>query len=180
MKDSAKSWKHKLEKEIEEYASCNVSPETISLLNKLGSAWLVYDDICTRIHKTKAPEHVHNETLVPSYDAYTEHSLTTDEIHTWNERMLNADGSAGGHWSEMQTTNLANVLGVVFEHITPAEWNVTCNMMYSDYYMVAQNMGVDTPEFYGWMAKAFLFDKDGPEPSEKLCAYYHYIVAADD
>lgn len=26
------------------------------------------------------------------------------------------------------------------------------------------------------MAKAFLFDKDGPGPEEKLSAYYHGIV----
>ena len=32
------------------------------------------------------------------------------------------------------------------------------------------------PEFYAALAKAFLMDKDGPEPEEKLCAYYKYIV----
>lgn len=36
--------------------------------------------------------------------------------------------------------------------------------------------GVDRTEFYADLAKAFLFDKDGPAPSEKLAEYYHEIV----
>ena len=31
-------------------------------------------------------------------------------------------------------------------------------------------------EFFGEVAKEFLFDKDGPDPKEKLSAYYHSIV----
>lgn len=36
-------------------------------------------------------------------------------------------------------------------------WCVMC-MMYSDYYRVARNHGVDTPDFYADMAAAFLQD----------------------
>lgn len=50
-------------------------------------------------------------------------------------------------------------------------------MMFSDYYSTAMKFGVCTPEFFGEFAKEFLFDKDGPEPKEKLAAYYHGIVA---
>ena len=33
---------------------------------------------------------------------------------------------------------------------------------------------------YADLAKAFLFDKDGPGPKEKLAAYYHGIVKAKE
>jgi hypothetical protein len=50
-------------------------------------------------------------------------------------------------------------------------------MKYSDYCKVAQKYGVDRPEFYADMAKAFLKDKDfHGEPEEKLYLYYKCIV----
>ena len=55
-------------------------------------------------------------------------------------------------------------------------FGVTMNMMYSDYYDVARKFGVNVPEFYAELARAFLMDKDGPGPEEKLCAYYRCIV----
>ena len=51
------------------------------------------------------------------------------------------------------------------------------NMMFSDYYNTAMKFGVATPEFFGELAKEFLFDKDGPDPKEKLSAYYYSIVS---
>ena len=53
---------------------------------------------------------------------------------------------------------------------------MTMNMMYSDYYDVARKFGVNAPEFYAELARAFLMDKDGPGPEEKLCAYYRCIA----
>ena len=55
-------------------------------------------------------------------------------------------------------------------------WGVAMNMMYSDYYGVAVDFGVNRPEFYAALAEAFLMDKDGPGPEAKLCAYYRGIV----
>lgn len=87
-----------------------------------------------------------------------------------------SNGSVGGHWSLMQTNTYADNIGVRFEHITPKEWNVTMNMMYSDYCRVANKYGSGMSDFYAYMAKAFLFDKDAPSPKEKLAAYYHSIA----
>ena len=42
----------------------------------------------------------------------------------------------------------------------------------------AIHYGVSTAEFFAELAQAFLFDKDGPGPKEKLAAYYHGIVNA--
>lgn len=43
-------------------------------------------------------------------------------------------------------------------------------------YDVARKFGVNVPEFYAELARAFLMDKDGHGPEEKLCAYYRCIV----
>ena len=40
--------------------------------------------------------------------------------------------------------------------------------------------GSGTPEFFADMTKAFLFDKDGSGPKEKLAACYHGIVKAEE
>lgn len=50
------------------------------------------------------------------------------------------------------------------------------NMMYSDYYFVAVEFGLNRPEFYAALAKAFLLDKDGPGPERKLMEYYEHIA----
>ena len=70
---------------------------------------------------------------------------------------------AGGRCSEDKTVNRY-------------ELSLQQNMMYSDYYNTAMKFGVCTPEFFGALAKEFLFDKDGPDPKEKLAAYYRGIV----
>ena len=95
-------------------------------------------------------------------------------IH-WAEHMQNADGSTGPHWTMEQTSAVADASGAGHD-IPHWVFGVTMNMMYSDYYEVARKFGVNVPEFYAELARAFLMDKDGPGPEEKLCAYYRCIV----
>ena len=95
-------------------------------------------------------------------------------IH-WAEHMQNADGSTGPHWTMEQTSAVADASGAGND-IPHWVFGVTMNMMYSDYYDVARKFGVNVPEFYAELARAFLMDKDGPGPEEKLCAYYRCIV----
>ena len=64
---------------------------------------------------------------------------------------------------------------MLFFCISEGRRNAALNMMFSDYYGVAMKYGVGVPEFFGDLAKAFLFDKDSPSPKEKLAAYYHNI-----
>lgn len=103
-------------------------------------------------------------------------SITPDELEHWNNSMINDDGTVGGKWTIEQTTDIANMMYIKFEHITELMWNVTMNMMYSDYYNIGCKYGLNAPEFYAEMAKAFLFDKDAESPSKKLFAYYNNIV----
>ena len=102
--------------------------------------------------------------------------FTEDDAKAWTARMKNADGTTGPHWTMEQTTAVAESMGIQASVVPRWAWGVTMNMMYSDYYAVAMEFGVNRPEFYAALAKAFLMDKDGPEPEEKLCAYYKYIV----
>ena len=97
-----------------------------------------------------------------------------DAMH-WAERMQNADGTTGPHWTMEQTYAVADARGIGRD-VPRWAWGVAMNMMYSDYYGVAVDFGVNRPEFYAALAEAFLMDKDGPGPEEKLCVYYRCIV----
>ena len=94
----------------------------------------------------------------------------------WAERMQNADGSNGPHWTMEQTTAVAESMGIQAPVVPRWAWGVAMNMMYSDYYPVAVEFGLNRPEFYAALAKAFLIDKDGPGPERKLMKYYEHVV----
>ena len=91
----------------------------------------------------------------------------------WAEHMQNADGSTGPHWTMGQTDAVANITGV---SVKSCVWWAAMNMMYSDYYGVAAKYGLDRPEFYADLAKAFLMDKDAGGPEEKMAGYYYGVV----
>lgn len=104
------------------------------------------------------------------------HQLTDEDLRAWVSEMENADGSVGAHWTEAQTSSIAQAIDVAFGEVSAAEFWATMNMMYSDYAPAGLKYGVDRPEFYADLAKEFLFDKDGPGPSAKLAAYYNAVV----
>ena len=100
-------------------------------------------------------------------------TFTEDDARRWTEHMENDNGSMGAHWTLEQTTAVANSIGV---HVDPWIWFAALNMEYSDNFEVAQKYGLDRPEYYADLAKAFLFDKDGGGPEVKIAGYYHGIV----
>lgn len=100
-------------------------------------------------------------------------TFTEDDARRWTEHMENDNGSMGAHWTLEQTTAVANSIGV---HVDPWIWFAALNMEYSDNFEVAQKYGLDRPEYYADLAKAFLFDKDGGGPEAKIAGYYHGIV----
>ena len=85
-------------------------------------------------------------------------TFTEADAKRWTEHMENDDGSTGPHWTLEQATAVAN------------------SMEYSDGWEVAGKYGLDRPEYYADLAKAFLFDKDGGGPVAKIAGYYHGIV----
>lgn len=100
-------------------------------------------------------------------------TFTEDDARHWTEHMENDDGSKGSHWTLEQATAVANSIGV---HVDPWIWFAALNMEYSDNFDVAQKYGLDRPEYYADLAKAFLFDEDGGGPEAKIAGYYHGIV----
>lgn len=143
------------------YARLEELSEKPLTLGRAQEACVYADAICAmeRLHgREEAPEPFDRETAT-----------------RWAEHMQNADGTVGPHWTMDQTSAVADASGIPHD-IPRWAWGVTMNMMYSDYYDVARKFGVNVPEFYAELARAFLMDKDGPGPEEKLCAYYRCIV----
>ena len=156
MKNHMTDYKHRLEKGICDYMEMPVSERSATAIHSMFKA---LRDIDRRLETT--PE------------------FTYDDACAWAKWMKNDDGTYGAHWTIDQTSAVAESVNVAFDHIYAFDWWITMNMMYSDYAEVAKKFGVGTPEFFADMAKAFLFDPDGPAPKEKLSAYYHGVVCRE-
>lgn len=109
----------------------------------------------------------------PAHEGTKTAGFTEADAKRWTEHMENSDGSKGPHWTLEQATAVANSIGV---HVDPWIWFATLNMEHSDNFDVAQKYGLDRPEYYADLAKAFLFDEDGGGPEAKIAGYYHGIV----
>lgn len=152
MTDKIKAYKAKLCEALE---TCMAEPVCS---RSVGSCTMLMDALCKADKITMEPE---------------ASTFTEDDARRWTEHMENDDGSMGAHWTLEQTTAVANSIGV---HVDPWIWFAALNMEYSDNFEVAQKYGLDRPEYYADLAKAFLFDKDGGGPETKIAGYYHGIV----
>lgn len=88
----------------------------------------------------------------------------------WTRHMKNADGSYGPHYKSEQTEQIR---AAQCPHCDRWEFFVALNMMYSDYCEVAKKLGMDKPDFYAHLAKAFLDDEDAGD--HKLAKYMETI-----
>lgn len=152
MTDKIKAYKAKLCEALE---ACMAEPVSS---RSVGSCTMLMDALCKADKITMESE---------------SSTFTEDDARRWTEHMENDDGSMGAHWTLEQTTAVANSIGV---HVDPWIWFAALNMEYSDNFEVAQKYGLDRPEYYADLAKAFLFDKDGGGPEAKIAGYYHGIV----
>lgn len=152
MTDKIKAYKTKLCEALE---ACMAEPVSS---RSVGSCTMLMDALCKADKITMESEAA---------------TFTEDDARRWTEHMENDDGSMGAHWTLEQTTAVANSIGV---HVDPWIWFAALNMEYSDNFDVAQKYGLDRPEYYADLAKAFLFDKDGGGPETKIAGYYHGIV----
>lgn len=152
MTDKVKAYKAKLCEALE---ACMAEPVSS---RSVGSCTMLMDALCKADKITMEPE---------------ASTFTEAEAKRWTEHMENDDGSKGPHWTLEQATAVANSIGV---HVDPWIWFAALNMEYSDNFEVAQKYGLDRPEYYADLAKAFLFDEDGGGPKAKIAGYYHGIV----
>ena len=103
------------------------------------------------------------------------------DMETWKSMMKNEDGTRGVHFRWEQVKHACEQAGIDCEEFGEDIFCLAMNMMYSDYCKVAKKYGVDRPEYYADLAKAFLRDKDfDGKPEEKLYLYYKAIVEQDD
>lgn len=155
-RECVEKYKEKLERGITEYMNMPLSQRSAEAVEAMVECW----------------EHI-NAMLKESSRKSCE-ELTEEETQEWNAMMQNEDGTIGGHWTVEETESVGNP--GIEEHL----WNVAMNMIYSDYYGVAEKYGVATAEFFADMAKAFLYDKDAPAPEEKLKEYFCHIVGNEE
>lgn len=106
--------------------------------------------------------------------------LTENEKREWLENLENADGTTGPMWDKEQTTAVAKKIGIKFDEFSESDFNVAMNVMYSDYCEAIEKAGINKPEVYARLAKAFLTDEDGPDGAKKLSLYFKNIVEAED
>lgn len=104
--------------------------------------------------------------------------LTKEKAEKWVKKMR-SDDRKGEMWSMEDAKELAKAYDIT-EGQELIDFYAALNMVYSDYSAVAKEWGVDEEEYYAALACAFLYDRDGKRPSEKLAAYYKYVVPHDE
>lgn len=97
--------------------------------------------------------------------------LDEESAEKWMERLKNADGTTGPHWTKEQVKGMMAQKSI--DHDLMDIW-VAMNMFYSDYCKVAKKLNVSNVNFYLDMALAFLNDEDAVD--DKLAAYYECVV----
>ena len=108
--------------------------------------------------------------------------MSHKDIENWKRHLKNQDGTTGEHFKKEQVMQAARQIGVnPEENCNQHILGLVMNMRYSDYCAVAKKFGLDRPDFYAELAKAFLNDKDFEgEPEEKVYLYYKCIAEQED
>lgn len=106
-----------------------------------------------------------------SEDLQEEHPLNEMQVKKWLKTMQNKDGTMGAHFGK---DSAETIRGAHCPKCDELEFYAAINMIYSNYCKVAKDMGVDRPEFYAFMAKAFLEDKNAED--DKLLKYMRHVA----
>ena len=102
--------------------------------------------------------------------------LTREMAEEWVNSLENDDEDRpkGGVFTMEKAKELAKKVGFKTEGQRFIDFYAIINALYSDYSKVAEKFGVETPEFFAHMAKAWLDDEDAVK--NKAAMYYRYIV----
>lgn len=103
--------------------------------------------------------------------------LTREKAEKWVRSMYSDDPKSHGEmWTYDDAKTLAEERGLPTEGQEMIDFYVALNMVYNDYCKVAKEHGVDTEDYFADLAQAWLYDRDGKPPTEKLMAYKKYVV----
>jgi len=95
-----------------------------------------------------------------------EGEFSREMAEKWVEQMEYADGSRGQHWKWEQAESLMKQCGVKCD---PAVWYAVLNNAFRLYSKIARKFGLDRPDFYCDLAKAWIEDADRmAEKCEKM------------
>ena len=99
--------------------------------------------------------------------------LDKETVMGWVDDMEDGEGVKGGKYTWHQTQQHAMNIGITGQQrLLEMYWAM--NAMYADYHNVAKKYGVDKPDFYAHLAKAFIEDPDAVD--DKVEAYVEHIV----
>lgn len=99
--------------------------------------------------------------------------LGKETVMRWVEDMEDGTGMTGGHYTWHQAQQYAMNKGITGQQ-RQLEFFWAMNAMHSDYHEVAKKFGMDKPDFYACMAKAFIEDPDAVD--NKVQEYVKHIV----
>ena len=102
-----------------------------------------------------------------------EHHMTMDDARQWAEKMKNADGSSGPHWTIAQTEQVKRENGMRYN---AAEFFAVMNAIYSDFCVALKECGISehNTDCYAKLAHAWINDQDAEEGKAKR--YFEFIV----
>lgn len=111
-----------------------------------------------------------------------EKHIPLEQAKKWVEGMEWVDPKThlkkkGPRWTYEEIKQYAENFGVTGKEKV-IDFFAAINAMYADYVGVATKYGLDKPEYYADLAKAFLADEDAEDG--KIVRYYHYIADKDE
>lgn len=162
--EQVKKNKREIVETIRKYGEMPICPERAAFL---ANCWASYKAL--RMIDGEYPDMAAYEGA--DHDDHGEKPLTYHQIVDWVASMENEDGTHGGHWPMEQTEQVRKQKNIDCD---PLMFYAAMNMMYSDYCKAAEKANASSVDFYVYMAKAFLDDKDAMP--HKLARYYHYIA----
>ena len=111
-------------------------------------------------------------------DSHEKLKLSKTDMMEWKRNMENADGTRGAHYDMQQIMQAAEKAGIRFDDFSEKDFCMAVNYIYSDYCKTIKKYVPTEKELAVCLdlARDFLEDVDGPEPSEKLALYFHCIV----
>ncbi len=104
--------------------------------------------------------------------------IKDEDLMKWKHSLMNEDGTKGERFSMQEIMPIAQQMGVTFDKFTPKEFCMVVNMLYSDMCKIWRDVLSPENELHHYVAaaKQWLTDKDALKGSEKLAAYYYFII----
>ena len=106
-------------------------------------------------------------------EEHEHYRLTMDDARRWAEKMQNADGTRGPHWTIAQTEQVKRENGM---RCNAAEFFAVINAIYSDLCEALEECGIKRTDTacYAKLARAWIMDEDAEEGKAKR--YFEFIV----